>query len=380
MPTLNEYPSSTNQQAGAPGNLPQGYEWRLDGTTIDLWKTDVTPNVIVATMFGISDKTKLSNLSERFRGVFPNTAAASADTPNPEGGYYFLNTETDTIWSFNATLGWQDTGTTSVGDMRRNVYDPQNKNADAFSRANHTGDQAISTVSGLQSALDGKQASITGAASSVSSSNLAESRAVASDTSGKIVASNATSIELGYLSGVTGAIQSQIDRMGMRKVGEYIVTANAKLSADNIFTSAYENYRVIIGWVMSGASGNYNPFIRFRSGGVANATANYGLAGNYSGPFSGTPSNNGQTSFTGVMNHSGSTDTFCRVLLDVVCPQKPLITTVHAGPARYRFDSNSFYTVVWAGQFDAATVFDGMEINSNSGVFATAKMTVYAYT
>ncbi|TDR36533.1 hypothetical protein [Aquamicrobium defluvii] len=42
------------------------------------------------------------------------------------------------------------------GDMLSSVYDPQGKAGDAFSRGNHTGTQAISTISGLQSALDAK--------------------------------------------------------------------------------------------------------------------------------------------------------------------------------------------------------------------------------
>jgi hypothetical protein len=42
------------------------------------------------------------------------------------------------------------------GDMVASVYDPQDIGGDAFARANHTGAQAISTVTGLQTALDGK--------------------------------------------------------------------------------------------------------------------------------------------------------------------------------------------------------------------------------
>ena len=52
------------------------------------------------------------------------------------------------------------------GDMLASVYDPNGVDADAFARANHTGTQAISTVSGLQTALDGKvdeNSTITGA-------------------------------------------------------------------------------------------------------------------------------------------------------------------------------------------------------------------------
>ena len=44
-----------------------------------------------------------------------------------------------------------------VGGMQASVYDPQNISGDAFDRANHTGTQAIATVSGLQASLDGKE-------------------------------------------------------------------------------------------------------------------------------------------------------------------------------------------------------------------------------
>jgi hypothetical protein len=44
------------------------------------------------------------------------------------------------------------------GDMLKATYDPTNIAGDAFARANHTGAQAISTVTGLQTALDAKLA------------------------------------------------------------------------------------------------------------------------------------------------------------------------------------------------------------------------------
>lgn len=57
-----------------------------------------------------------------------------------------------------------------------------------------------------------KQAIITGAASSVTSANLANSAALVSDASGKIAASSTVSAtELGYLDGVTSAIQTQLN-------------------------------------------------------------------------------------------------------------------------------------------------------------------------
>ena len=52
-----------------------------------------------------------------------------------------------------------------------------------------------------------KQDTITGAASTITSSNLTADRAVISDATGKVVVSTVTAAEIGYLSGVTSGIQ-----------------------------------------------------------------------------------------------------------------------------------------------------------------------------
>ena len=66
-------------------------------------------------------------------------------------------------------------------------------------------------TSNIQTQLNGKQASITGAASTIASSNLTASRALVSNSSGKVAVSDVTSTELGYLDGVTSAIQTQLN-------------------------------------------------------------------------------------------------------------------------------------------------------------------------
>lgn len=57
----------------------------------------------------------------------------------------------------NYNVTWVDAAI-GAGDMAAATYDPQSIAGDAFARANHTGAQAISTVTGLQTALDAKQA------------------------------------------------------------------------------------------------------------------------------------------------------------------------------------------------------------------------------
>ena len=70
------------------------------------------------------------------------------------------------------------------------------------------------------------QAHITGAATTITSANLTVSRALASDGSGKVAVSAVTTTELGHLSGVTSAIQTQL---GARQPLDATLTALAGL-------------------------------------------------------------------------------------------------------------------------------------------------------
>ena len=78
-------------------------------------------------------------------------------------------------------------------------------NVDNTSDAN----KPISTAT--KTALDGKQAKVTGAATTITDSNLTADRALISNSSGKVAVSSVTSTELGYLDGVTSNIQTQLN-------------------------------------------------------------------------------------------------------------------------------------------------------------------------
>ena len=78
----------------------------------------------------------------------------------------------------------------------------------------------IAQVDGLQTQLNNINASLqnkvglsdlSGAISTVSTSNLTANRALISNGSGKIDVSSVTSTQLGYVSGVTSAIQTQLN-------------------------------------------------------------------------------------------------------------------------------------------------------------------------
>lgn len=96
-------------------------------------------------------------------------------------------------------------------------------------------------------ALSTKQDTITGAATTITSSNLTNYRALVSDGGGKVAVAATTSTEIGYLSGVTSNIQTQIDN---------------KIASSLSFLGSYHNAQVNTGvtiyggFTLAGFNGN----------------------------------------------------------------------------------------------------------------------------
>jgi hypothetical protein len=109
-------------------------------------------------------------------------------------------------WDKKAIKQWCRSLVRSIDDRDREISGAVNTAIEGASEA-----YVDAADSALQSAIDGKQAIIVGAATTVVNDNLAVSRAVVSNSSGKIAVSSVTDIEIGQLSGVTSNIQDQID-------------------------------------------------------------------------------------------------------------------------------------------------------------------------
>ena len=92
-------------------------------------------------------------------------------------------------------------------------------------------------TSALQTQLGTKQATITGAATTITSSDLTISRALTSDAFGKVAVSAVTSTELGYVSGVTSAIQTQIGTKQATITGAATTITSSDLTASKALTS-----------------------------------------------------------------------------------------------------------------------------------------------
>ncbi|MGL4353129.1 MAG: beta strand repeat-containing protein [Aeromonas popoffii] len=99
----------------------------------------------------------------------------------------------------------------------------------------------LGRISGLtsnaQDQLNAKQATITGAATTIISSDLTVSRAVVSDATGKIAISTVTSAELGYLSGATGSVQTQLNSKQATVTGAATTILSSDLVASRVLIS-----------------------------------------------------------------------------------------------------------------------------------------------
>ena len=86
-------------------------------------------------------------------------------------------------------------------------------------------------VSTLTTALNSKQNTVTGGASTITDDNLTVNRALISNGSGKVAVSPVTATELGYLDGVTSNVQTQLNK---KLESAPVTSVNGKTGAVNL--------------------------------------------------------------------------------------------------------------------------------------------------
>lgn len=102
--------------------------------------------------------------------------------------------------------------------------------------------KTINSTSLLGSGNISVQATITGGATTITTSNLTANRALISNASGKVAVSDVTSTELGYLDGVTSAIQTQLNgKATSSDITSAISTHNSSNTAHSDIRTAITN-------------------------------------------------------------------------------------------------------------------------------------------
>jgi hypothetical protein len=85
--------------------------------------------------FTTAEKTKLGNITDRFKGLAADAAARNLLVPAPANGDTVIQNDTDTVWFYDGAA-WVDTGGTATGDMLAAIYDPTSVAGDAFNLDN----------------------------------------------------------------------------------------------------------------------------------------------------------------------------------------------------------------------------------------------------
>lgn len=93
-------------------------------------------------------------------------------------------------------------------------------------------------TSSIQTQLDGKQVNITGAATTIASADLTASRVLISNGSGKVAASDVSITELGFLDGVTSAVQTQLNGKAASSHNQAASTITAGTLAGKVVANA----------------------------------------------------------------------------------------------------------------------------------------------
>lgn len=182
-------------------------------------------SLYVPCAFG-GDDTQTSNVA-KLRFTFGITGLNSNTSRNNALQLLDMVMIGETYWSTPSNMA--KTGHIYSWDTAQNATFPANVTANYFN-GNASSATTLSgltatvaelnyvdgVTSNIQTQLNAKQATISGGASTITSSNLTANRALISNSSGKVAVSAVTSTELGYLDGVTSSIQTQLNSLASR--------------------------------------------------------------------------------------------------------------------------------------------------------------------
>lgn len=180
-------------------------------------------------------------------------------------------------------------------------------------------------------------------------------------------------IPSGYTSGqIVQAVPTGINSAFVLVKAETAFSAASSVTFDNVFSSTYRNYKILVNYTTSTTSG---PRLRMRTGGASTSTATYNEQ--YVLGAAETASASRGASATSIViggNTNGSFNSSMEIT--IYNPQIATPTTLHS----VNMNSQGAYTTpvmaIFGGNQTGSTSFDGVEIFPSSGTL-TGNYTVY---
>ena len=190
------------------GNLEVTGDLTVSGTTTTVNSTTVTVDDPIFTLGGDTAPGSDDNKDRGIEFRYHNGSAAKLGFfgyDDSTGYFTFIPDATNSSEVFSGTQGTIDVANIRLDNSGLIL------NGTAVTATAAELNYVDGVTSAIQTQLDGKQATITGAATTIDDTDLTASRALISNSSGKVAVSAVTSTELGYLDGVTSAIQTQLN-------------------------------------------------------------------------------------------------------------------------------------------------------------------------
>ena len=254
------------------------------GTGVSFAGTITTPSIVLGSTTITSTASELNLVDGSSAGTIVNSKAVIYGSSG-EVNATTLQIAGTSITSTAAELNVLDGYTGSVTEL--NYLDALH----ATGVTSTEFDFLDGVTSNIQTQLDAVPASITGAATTIDTEDLTASRALVSNSSGKVAVSAVTSTELGYLDGVSSNIQTQLDT----KVTSSGVTSVS--GTDPIVSSGGTTPAISL----------KNDFLQNSSSAISTGTTTSFTASTYPTFISGQSVSAGNTTFTLTIGGSGQT-------------------------------------------------------------------------
>lgn len=189
---------------------------------------------------------------------------------------------------------------------------------------------------------------------------------------GNITATGGT----GTITVPTGNQISQVDQpSGLQLLFSNTYSNTQTINVNNVFSSTYENYRVVIG--LCTTSTTVNNWLRLRSNGADNSTTNYRWGAYFvstAGGLSGL-GNGGDSVFVWSVGTTSDDNG------GVIEFYRPAVSTSKTSFSSGPFFQNSAtgYAGSSSGVFNSTGAFDGFTLSRDSGQYTSLTLRVYGY-